>query len=189
LGKIKGGNIMIGKIVSKYCCEDISKIENYDKAIVDTNHIWDCHHRLETHNSDGERRLIDLLREELIVLDIYYHRPANELIFLTKSEHHSLHNKGKKCGPFTEEHKRKMSEAHKGKKLSEEQKRRLSEINKGNQYTKGKHWKLSEEAKRKSSEARKGKPHSEERKRKISESMKGKKRGPYKRRTFNDEHN
>lgn len=172
---------MIGKIANKYCCEDISKIENYNKAITDKIQIWHCHHKLETYNSDGERRLVDLSREELIALGVYYNRPANELIFLTKSEHHSLHNKGKKCGSFTEEHKRKMSEAHKGKKLSEEQKRRLSEINKGNQYTKGKHWKLSEEVKKRISDANKGKHHSEEWKRKISESMKGKKRGPYKR--------
>jgi hypothetical protein len=85
-------------------------------------------------------------------------------------------NKGK---THSEETKRKLSEASKGnqnckgKKLSEEQKRKLSEINKGNQYAKGK--KLSEEQKRKLSEINKGKVLSEETKRKISESNKGRK--------------
>lgn len=31
----------------KYCCEDISKIENYDKAVNDKTQKWDCHHRAE----------------------------------------------------------------------------------------------------------------------------------------------
>ena len=35
------------RTVTKYCGEDISKIENYDKAIADTTQMWICHHRLE----------------------------------------------------------------------------------------------------------------------------------------------
>ena len=89
-------------------------------------------------------------------------------------------------GEPSEEHKRKLSEAlkgkNKGKKHSEEAKRKMSESSKGK--NKGK--KHSEEAKRKISEAKKGnkyflgKKHSEETKRKISESekkSKGKKTG------------
>lgn len=80
-----------------YCCEEISKIENYNLAKADNSVDWDIHHRLETHNSDGERRLVDLTADELKVLDMYYNRPASELIFMTHSEHRSLHNmKGKK---------------------------------------------------------------------------------------------
>lgn len=101
-----------------YCCEDISKIENYEKAINDTI-IWQCHHRLETHNSNGERRLVDITVKELNALSMYYNRPAEELIFLTTKEHRILHTKGKpnsnkgmKC---SEETKRKISEARKGK--------------------------------------------------------------------------
>ena len=30
-----------------YCRGDISKIENYDKAIADTKTVWHCHHRRE----------------------------------------------------------------------------------------------------------------------------------------------
>lgn len=141
---------MISKtMVKRFCCEDISKIENYDKAIADITQIWDCHHRLETHNSDGERRLIDLNVKELKALNMYFHRPANELIFMTSSEHISLHNKGKKCGPLSEETKRKMSKTTTGRKHSEEWKRKISESHKGMKY--------SEEYKRKLSEAHKGK--------------------------------
>ena len=62
--------------------------------------------------------------------------------------------KGKKMKPFSDEHKRKLSEANKGKKLSEETKIKLSEAKKGKKH--------SEETKKKMSEAKKGKKHSEE---------------------------
>lgn len=67
-------------------------------------------------------------------------------------------------------------ELNKGKHLSEEHKRKIGEALKGKSYkSRGKH--LSEEHKRKISEAMKGKkrgPHSEEHKRKLSEVCKGK---------------
>lgn len=115
-----------------YCNEDLSKIENYDKAIADENQMWHLHHRLETNFSNGQERPIKarITAEELKALDMYYHRPAEELIFMTKSEHMRLHkkfnnwNNGRK---FTEEHKKKLSEANKGKLKSESHKRKLSE--------------------------------------------------------------
>ena len=73
---------------------------------------------------------------------------------------------------FSEETKKKLSEAHKGKTHSEESKRKMSEVNKGKT--------LSEEHKIKLSEAKKGKTFSEESKRKMSEAHKGK--------TFSEEH-
>ena len=124
----------------KQYCKDFENIENYEKAKADNFKNWHCHHRLETHNSDGERRLVDITRRELLALDMYYNRPSSELIFLTRSEHKSLHK-------LSEESKKKLSEAHKGKHLSEESKKKLSEANKGK--------KLSEETKKKLSEARK----------------------------------
>ena len=90
-------------------------------------------------------------------------------------------NKGKK-GIFhhSEETKREMSEANKGKipwnkgkkgifHHSEETKREISEANKGK--------KASEDARRKNSKAHKGKKMSEEAKKKMSESHKGKQVG------------
>ncbi len=134
------------RTVKKFCSEDISRIENYSKAIADTTQMWACHHRLETHNSDGERRIVNLTREELKALDMYYNRAPSELIFMTVSEHKSLHMKGKfniSAGKMTEETKRKISEANKGYKHSEEAKRKMSEARKGKTgATKGRHWKL-----------------------------------------------
>lgn len=136
---------------AKNICKDFTKIENYEKAVNDTTQTWQCHHRLETHNSDGERRLVDISREELIALGMYFDRPPEELIFLTPIEHISLHKagKGRKLGPCSEEHKRRISEALKGKPKSEEHKRHLSEVRKGKP--------CSEESKKKRSESEKGK--------------------------------
>ena len=121
----------------KYC-KNCTNIENYEKAKADNFKGWDCHHRLETHNSDGERRLVDITMNELQALDMYWNRPASELIFLPTREHNRLHNKGKK---LSEETRKKMSEANKGKKLSEETKKKMSEVLKGkNIWTKRTRW-------------------------------------------------
>ena len=104
--------------VKKYCNEDISLIENYDKAVADSTQTWHCHHRRELETS----------RKELIKNNQYYNRPAIELIFLTHSEHKSLHNKRKYVSSET---RKKISIANKGKHLSEEAKRKLSEARRG----------------------------------------------------------
>ena len=119
----------MGHYFERYC-KDYENIENYQKALADNFKCWECHHRLETHTSDGERRLVDITKKELIALNMYYNRPAEELIFLTLKEH-STFKKGKHR---SDESKKKMSEAKKGKQLSEEHKNKLSEVNKG------KHW-------------------------------------------------
>src|SRR5574344_2797908 len=80
----------------QYCCQDISQIENYSLAKADNFIKWDIHHRLETNNSDGEHRLVDIASKELMKLDMYYNRPASELIFMKHGDHVALHNKGKK---------------------------------------------------------------------------------------------
>lgn len=71
----------------KFCKDDISMIENYEKAINDTTQTWNCHHRLETF--DGER---SRPKHYLMMVNMYFNRPASELIFLTPSEHRQLHN-------------------------------------------------------------------------------------------------
>ena len=147
----------------RYYCSDIENVENYQKAKKDNFIGWECHHRLETHTSDGERRQVDITKKELKALRMYYNRPANELIFLPSSEHTSLHKIGKL---MSEESKKKLSEAHKGKLFSEEHKKKLSETHKGHL--------VSEETKKKIGAAKKGKQLSEEHKNKISEAKKGK---------------
>ena len=132
-------------------CKDYENIENYEAAKKDNFIGWECHHRLETHTSDGERRAVDITQAELKALNMYYNRPPEELIFLTESEHNAF-KKGKQ---FSEEHKNRLSEAHKGKRLSEETKKKIGEKSKGNKYFLGK--KHSDEAKKKMSEVHKGK--------------------------------
>ena len=141
----------------KQFCKEPEKIENYEKAKKDNFKGWECHHRLETHTSDGERRLVDISQKELITLGMYYNRPASELIFLPRSEHR-LYQKGK---PKSEETKNKIKEAkkgkpgpNKGKKFSEETRKKLSEAHKGKQPMLGKQH--SEETRKKMREAHKG---------------------------------
>ena len=101
--------INFGK-VKNYCNEDISLIENYDKAIADSTQMWQCHHRRE----------LETPRKKLIEIGEYFNRPAEELIFLTPYEHNSLHKKHNKnmLGKHhSEEHKQKISEAIKAKSL------------------------------------------------------------------------
>lgn len=76
--------------------------------------------------------------------------------------------------PFTEEHKRKISEHLKGRTLTEEHRRNIGNAGKGRHHT--------EEVKRKISESNKGKtmaPFTEEHRRKISEANKGDKHPMY----------
>lgn len=137
---------MINERQAKKYCYEPEQIENYDKAMSDTEHVWHCHHRLEVQGQF--RNSLKLLKR----CGMYYNRPASELIFLTREEHSLLHNKGKK---LSEEHKKKISEAKMGKKHSAETKRKLSEAQKGKKNALGCH--RSEETRRKISEAKKGK--------------------------------
>ena len=72
------------KNVKRYCCEDISLIENYQDAINDKEQTWDCHHRLETD--------LGLSTQELNDSNRYWKVEAKYLIFLTPSEHHRIHS-------------------------------------------------------------------------------------------------
>lgn len=127
-----------------FCKDDIKNIENYDKAKVDTSQTWVCHHRLETCFLDGSFLPFNVFFsvEDLIRLRLYYNRPANELIFLTKSEHRKTH-----C------------------KVQNNWKPQY-----GNQYTKGKHH--SEESKKKISGSQKKVVHTEDWNKKVGLSQK-----------------
>ena len=91
----------------KYC-KNIEEIENYASAAADNFVDWDIHHRLETHNSDGERRPVPLSSKELKALGTYYDRPASELIFLKHGAHARLHCLGQH---FSDETRAKIREA------------------------------------------------------------------------------
>lgn len=163
--------------VKRYCSEDLSLIENYDKAMA-SSEMWHCHHRREI--EDGVVRTIDEMDE----LGLYYDRPASELIFLTMSEHRSLHGRNRseyarnktseanlghkrsigrpspmKGKHHSDEAKNKNRLAHIGKRHTDEWKRKMSERVKGNTYAKG-------------NKNRLGHHFSEESKNKISESLK-----------------
>ena len=128
---------MISEEKVKRYCSDFTQIENYQTAILDKEKIWDCHHRLETHNSDGEKRLVSLSKSELKALDVYYGVSSKDLIFLTSTDHIKLHKTGIH---LSDETKRRMSASKKGKPSG----------------IKGKHWKLSEETRKRISLAQKG---------------------------------
>ena len=115
----------------KYC-KDYKNIENYEKAKADNFNNWDCHHRLETHTSDGERRIVNITQKELIALGMYYNRPASELIFITESEH----NRFQEGWHHTEEAKEKIGKASRGRQHSDESKKKMSEASKGKPKTK-----------------------------------------------------
>ena len=144
------------KILEKYC-EDYNNIENYTEAVKSPLR-YDLHHRLEISENKSRKDLIDE--------NLYYNRPAEELIFIEHGEHKRLHNAN-----LSEDTRQKMSDAHKGRLVSEdtrqkiseakknisaETRKKISEANKGKQNTLGHHWNLSAETKNRMSEAHRG---------------------------------
>lgn len=116
------------KMVKKFCSGDISEIENYNEAI-NSNELYDCHHRLETHFPNGERLFENYSVDFLKSIGMYYKRPSNELIFLTHKNHASLHSKNNKVNlgrKWSEETRKRMGDGHRGRKASEETKIRQS---------------------------------------------------------------
>ena len=87
----------------KYCREDISLIENYELAVSDTNEMWAIHHRDECKVLPSGITVIRTAAE-LKEDGRYYKCPANELIFLTNSEHFKLHRSHLSPSGFTGRH-------------------------------------------------------------------------------------
>ena len=75
------------KMAKRFCSEDIALIENYHEAIADEERTWDIHHRREC---DSEGRTL-FTKKQLIDMNLYFKRPASELIFVTRSMHWKLH--------------------------------------------------------------------------------------------------
>lgn len=112
------------KDLGRYCSEPLENIENYDKAIEDDKHMWDCHHRneiCEANRSRSDRGITT--RAQLIADGMYWHRPACELIFLPHGEHIRLHHVGK---VVSEDTRRKLAYIASGENLSDETRRRMS---------------------------------------------------------------
>lgn len=152
---------MISKYTVMQYCKNYTDIENYDKAISDTEHTWICHHKLEAWFS----------RIELEQMNRYYNVSARELVFCkNRNEHFKYPHKGfedarlkktgVKRGPYTQEHRDKISKALKGKKRPD-----VSIARKGMKFT--------EEHKRNLSIAAMGRKFSPETILKRSSKMKG----------------
>lgn len=164
---------MINIKSAKRFCEDVSSIENYDEAVADTTTMYAVHHRLETHKYKDRKREEWVERDEsipkseLIALGLYYNRPAKELVFMTQLEHKKLHNR-----LISGETRIRLSHIRKGKHHTEETKRKIGEAGKGRPaWNKGKVG-VSEETRQKLSKAKKGKTLTDEHKRKIAEANK-----------------
>lgn len=143
-------------------------IENYNSAITD-NQRWCCHHRLEM--------TLGLTYIQMINANLYYKRPAEELILMPIGEHSRMHKLGKNrpedicniisertCEAMKDPEIRKKCAVWKGKhspmlgkRHSEESKKKMSESKKGRiPWNKGKH--PSELTRQKLRDSHKGKP-------------------------------
>lgn len=102
----------------KYCANPIEMIEGYERAMNEPG-MFEVHHKLEEQGYS---------KHELIDKDLYYNRPAEELVFLTRLEHSRLHMKNIQ---ISEDHRRNISKSRKGIQFSEETRKKLSETKKG----------------------------------------------------------
>lgn len=111
----------------KYCREDITIIKNYTEAIADKTRMWICHH------INGEP-FTGFCTADLKKMNMYYQRPASELVFVSRSEHNTIH---KKDISLSDESRKKMSDALKGRIFSDATRKKMSKSHKG---MTGKHW-------------------------------------------------
>lgn len=125
------------KNLKSYCSEPLEQIENFKAAEADNFAGWCIHHRLEI-KPDGTR----VSAKELIDKNLYYGRPASELVFMKVFEHVTLHHKGENHPFFGKHHsaetRQKISESLSGEKNplfgkhhSEETRLKMSEAKKG----------------------------------------------------------
>lgn len=70
------------KNARRYCREDYTKIRGFDEAVNSTDK-YDIHHLNE----------LTFTRDELIKMNMYYHRPASEIVWLSHSDHRKWHDR------------------------------------------------------------------------------------------------
>ena len=137
----------------RYCCEDISRIVGYVKAL-NSPIMWVCHHLLENKG---------YLRDELEALGLYYKRPAKELVFLPQKVHRRLHYTLLRPESLkSDAWRQKISEWHTGRPLSEAHRKKI-------QKSCLETYKDNDELRRKCSSFL-GRTHTEETKQKMRES-------------------
>ena len=96
-----------------YCCESLELVESYSAAKADDFQGWDIHHRGEILPC-GRFSTDDLKK-----FDLYWNRPASELIWLRHDEHIAMHSTGNS-------HAKGNKQPNKGKHLSEETRQKIS---------------------------------------------------------------
>lgn len=190
------------KIYEDFFIDPETAIITDKNGVVQETHIKNgrpCFHSIHIHRIQVHTHLG--YKKGLVIHHLDHNKMNNSLanlVYLTTSEHMVIHTKGRTLSEETklklskkrsEDVKRKIAKASKGRKHSEETKQKISESNKGKKRSeeiklklskakqgklKGTH--LSEDTKKKISDSLKGNKLSEETKRKISESLKGKKK-------------
>ena len=70
------------KHAMRFCREDYTKIKGYEEALKSP-------YRSCIHHING----LTFTRDELKKMNMYYHRPASELLWLSLTDHRKLHNK------------------------------------------------------------------------------------------------
>ena len=101
--------------LKKYCSEPLENIENYQEAMNDKEHMWECHHRAEILPCGVYSC------EELKKVGMYWKRPASELIFIRHDEHRRLHSQNMRGETHT-----KLSQSLMGHDVSHETRNRIS---------------------------------------------------------------
>lgn len=90
---------------------ELRNVENYGSAVLARFKGWHLHHRAEL-NPDGTQ---NKTREQMIMENTYYYRPAGELVFLPTEEHLRMHARAMhlsgRVAPSREETRQKQSEA------------------------------------------------------------------------------
>ena len=122
-------------ILENYSIDPITAIITNDKDEIQKTHIlngrpyFKCMviHKIQVHTHIGYKLRMDIHHLD----ENKMNNSLSNLVYLTHAEHAKLHQKGKLCGPFSDEHKKKISESQKGKTLSEETKLKLSATMKG----------------------------------------------------------